>query len=297
MGKGRSPNYPAVSLSEAIGLASRLWKKEKRTPVSMDVASQAIGYKSASGPSRVKLSALKKYGLLDESKQGFAISELAMHLLHAQKDSPEYIEHARKAALNVDLFQELASSHLHASAEAIRSHLLLHKGFSEDGADAAIEAFLNTKDFAKLDSDDTIKDGDPVVVGCLVQWTGGTDRFPEPRQVTGISDDREWVFVDGSETGIPMSEVTVQGGSAAGAAQSVGSAPANPLFKKQQDAPIPPGMAKMETLLDEGPVAITWPDTLSSDSFAEFEYWLRGVVRRARRKAGLPAEESSSSGL
>lgn len=39
--------------------------------------------------------------------------------------------------------------------------------------------------------------------------------------------------------------------------------------------------------LDEGPVVLTWPKKLSAESVAELEYWLEGLVRRARRKAGI----------
>ena len=55
-----------------------------------------------------------------------------------------------------------------------------------------------------------------------------------------------------------------------------------------------PGMAKMDTQLDEGPVTITWPDTLSKESYEEFVYWLDGVKRRAARKAGIPRKKTQT---
>jgi hypothetical protein len=51
-----------------------------------------------------------------------------------------------------------------------------------------------------------------VNVGDLVQWTcGGVDQFVTPRRVRGIQthDGQEWVFVEGTKTGVPMSELTV----------------------------------------------------------------------------------------
>jgi hypothetical protein len=46
-------------------------------------------------------------------------------------------------------------------------------------------------------------------VGDYVQWTSdGVDQFKPARQVTQIQDRHVWV--DGSQTGIPISEVTVQ---------------------------------------------------------------------------------------
>ena len=41
---------------------------------------------------------------------------------------------------------------------------------------------------------------------------------------------------------------------------------------------------------DEGPVVLQWPETMSKESFEEFEYWVKGILRRGRRKAGLPPD-------
>jgi hypothetical protein len=49
-----------------------------------------------------------------------------------------------------------------------------------------------------------------VSVGDFVQWvSGGAVQFPEPRRVRALSDDGDWAFVDGSQTGIAMSELEV----------------------------------------------------------------------------------------
>ena len=51
--------------------------------------------------------------------------------------------------------------------------------------------------------------GPALEVGDYVQWTSdGVDQFKPARQVTQIQDRHVWV--DGSQTGIPISEVTVQ---------------------------------------------------------------------------------------
>ena len=48
-------------------------------------------------------------------------------------------------------------------------------------------------------------------VGDLIQWeAGGVLKFEAPRRVRMVSQDGQWVVVDNSETGIPMSEVTVE---------------------------------------------------------------------------------------
>jgi hypothetical protein len=51
-----------------------------------------------------------------------------------------------------------------------------------------------------------------ISIGDLVQWTsGGVDQFETPRRVRAIKrhDGEEWAFVEGTRTGVPMSELTV----------------------------------------------------------------------------------------
>ena len=49
------------------------------------------------------------------------------------------------------------------------------------------------------------------VVGDLVQWeSGGALQFEIPRRVRWVSDDRVWLAVEGSETGIPMEQAIVE---------------------------------------------------------------------------------------
>ena len=48
--------------------------------------------------------------------------------------------------------------------------------------------------------------------GDLVQWTsGGVDQFETPRRVRGVHrrDGQDWAFVEGTNTGVPVSELTV----------------------------------------------------------------------------------------
>lgn len=39
------------------------------------------------------------------------------------------------------------------------------------------------------------------------------------------------------------------------------------------------------TNLDQGKVVLQWPRELSPESLVDFEYWIAGVLQRARRKA------------
>jgi len=52
-----------------------------------------------------------------------------------------------------------------------------------------------------------------VRVGSYVQWTSqGVAQFAPPRRVVSVSPDGQWVFVEGSGTGLPAGQVTVAKG-------------------------------------------------------------------------------------
>lgn len=149
MGKTRSPNYPACSLDDAVVMVKGFWTKEQRTSVPAEVAAKAIGYKSLSGPARTALASLKKYGLLTDEKQGMKVSQLALRILNPANE-PEKLGALRDAALKPELFRELSQSHLNASDDAMRAHLINTLGFSDTGARTLIKSFRDTMGFAKL---------------------------------------------------------------------------------------------------------------------------------------------------
>jgi len=148
MAKMRSPNYPAIGLPEAIRSIKQIWDREKRTAVPNDVLGRAMGYTSVSGPVRTKIAALRKYGLLDQMGGNFKLSDLAMRILHSTPDSQELKDAINTAALRPEAFRELYQSHADASDDALKSHLLVRKNFSEAGAKQFIKAFRETLSIA-----------------------------------------------------------------------------------------------------------------------------------------------------
>ena len=115
-----------------------------------DAAIAAMGYK-AYGKSRTLLSALKKYGLLEETDDGSYVSDQAMCILHPASED-EKLSALKQAARKPELFAELAASHARTSDTVLRSHLL-RQGFSQRGAEQAAAAFRETVEIARLDSD------------------------------------------------------------------------------------------------------------------------------------------------
>jgi hypothetical protein len=150
MAKMRSPNYPAVGLSECLERVRRLWAMEKKTPVNYAVAAEAIGYGGLSGPSRTVLASMKKYGLVDSDDKTVRVSDLALRILHPAGEH-EQLSALQEAALKPDLFRQLFDTMKDASNGALKSHLITKLSFSEVGARQLIKSYRDTIEISKLD--------------------------------------------------------------------------------------------------------------------------------------------------
>lgn len=146
----RSPNYPAIGLRAAVDLLSKLWAAEKRSKVPIEVAVQAMGYHGYSGPTRSRVSALRKYGLIDQQGDDVQITDLGVRIMAPIK-AGEREKALREAGSQVELFRELLAQHHDASDQTLVS-ILLRQEFTESGAKQAIQAYRDTIAFSKLDS-------------------------------------------------------------------------------------------------------------------------------------------------
>jgi hypothetical protein len=147
--KQRSPNYPAIGLSTAIELARKLYDNAKRSLVSEAVAVTAMGYKGLNGTTRGHLSALRKYGLVDDDGGNLKISELAMRILINQPGSPERQAAVVEAAFKPEIFKEIHQSHGDVGDQVLTPYLILQKQFSQGGAEQFIQAFRDTMALAQ----------------------------------------------------------------------------------------------------------------------------------------------------
>src|SRR5688572_30683869 len=87
--KERSPNYPALTLTDAIVHAQKLYEKDKRTTVSAESAAKSLGWGTLNGTARTAIASLRQYGLVETVADGLRLSDLAMSILHQPPDSIE----------------------------------------------------------------------------------------------------------------------------------------------------------------------------------------------------------------
>lgn len=151
MAKQRSPNYPGADLEMSLSDVTKVYDREKTAPFTPEVASKAWGYRSLSGPARVRVAALRQYGLLEQRKgQEAKVSNRALTLILRNRSTAEYQQALRDAALEPPLFQELARTRLSSSDDSLKHYLIVNKGFTDDGAKRVIEVFRNTMALAGI---------------------------------------------------------------------------------------------------------------------------------------------------
>lgn len=145
MARVRSPNYPALSLPEAITAITKVFAKENRHRADKEVVVKAMGYGGVNGASLGSLSALLKYGLLEQLKDGgYKVTERALAILHPQTPQ-EKVEAITAAAQEPALFAEMLKDFPGSipSDDNLRSYLV-RRAFGPTALSAVIKSFRET---------------------------------------------------------------------------------------------------------------------------------------------------------
>jgi len=315
--QGRSPAYPYISLDKAIERAEQIsaaGASKSAMPPETFYKIWKLGAKSSGA--RAVMAALNQFGLVDYVGRGkdrkVIMSDLARKIVLDKVPGSENKKKAiKQAALTPDIHADLWEKYgaFLPDTVVLESFLVLEKEYNEDAAKNLAKEYLDTFDFAGLNNPDNITndnsgdapdesddfgDNPPeFAVGDYIQWeSNGTLQFDKPRQIRAIQehDGVEWVFVKGSETGIPMNEAIFE---------SKGQLPANmgikpPILKEEkeeEDNGPPVESVKAICPLDEGNAVLILPKNLSKESYEDLEYWFKGELRKAARKAKVSQQE------
>ena len=288
-GGGRSVGYPFIPLEDAINRARQFWEKEGKNLVPVSAAVKGWGYGDKSSGGKQTVAAMKHYGLLQYTGEGDTrkarLTDRALDILLAAPDSPKRAQAIKDAALAPKIYAGLMAQYPEGlpSDHSLGAHLLREKEFNRNAVDDFIKNFRATIQFAKITSSDTISpasnsngQASNVKVGDFIQWeSGGVVKF-EARRVTGIADTKDFVFVEGSATGIPIQEVTIVEPSRDRSTDK--TPPGVPPIK-------PPVVGARQDVfsLDEGQVILQWPAQLSAESYEDFESWIQLQLRKIKR--------------
>jgi hypothetical protein len=145
MAKSRSPNYPGISLGDALERARRIYDREHRGKMAQEVVAAHLGYNGLNGASLTMISALRKYGLLEGEGRELRISQDGVTILVDRPDSTERQDALRRSALRPVLFAEIAADFEGdvPSEDNLRIYLQ-KKGFITSAASAAARSFRET---------------------------------------------------------------------------------------------------------------------------------------------------------
>jgi hypothetical protein len=299
-GAMRSPNFPAISLPDALKKVKVIYDADGRTPVSSKVLLEHLGYgEKMSGAAGRMVSALRQFGLLTITGDKSKVSDDAFHVLTLSDAAP-----VRKAAIvslakKPAIFREVLAAYPERlpSDSALRDYLITEKKFNPASVETFVRALKGTLEFAKLyeggyTGDDAPRPGSGISVGDHVQWESqGVLQFDVPRKVTAISPDGAYVQVEGSHTGIPMDQVS----KADSPTPPPSGFPPPPSWAALKP-PLAGGVAREVFSLEDGEAVLQWPTTLDAEGVEELEDWLALVVKKLKRLAKKDGTTSSDGG-
>jgi hypothetical protein len=290
----RSPNYPTVGLREAIERTKKFYDTDGKAGASPEMAARHIGYSTAHGEAYSVLSALKKFGLVEDKAGRVVPTSSAIEILNLPANDPRRLDAIRKAALAPSIYADLIKEYRDTGLPApdtLEGELIAYKGFNPNAVKMFLAAFKETLDFAGLSDFSVLGSGSKAdegkktpQIGDFVQWEhNGILGLRQAKRLVRFSDDGQFGFVEGDDkTGLPVAEIIP----ADPPQQTPPFVPASPLHgmdfgKRDQGAKMKHDVFS----LAEGEVVISWPTPLSPDSIQDLKDWLKIVERKIARSA------------
>lgn len=230
MARTKSPKYPNYPLSKAIRNARKIFDADRTSPLPREVIAKHLGYSGLSGTADGAIATVVQYGLLERTgKSEMRLSQLAVDII-APEDEQQKQAAINRAAFLPPLFSEIWGhfDKRKPSDEALRIYLL-RREFNDRAIEPILRSFEETLAMVRQtdevessgsDNDDAEETHQPeaeepmnhsVAIGDYIMWASqGQLQFKEPRRVRWVSGDRAYVAVDGSRSGIPINEITVE---------------------------------------------------------------------------------------
>ena len=142
MNKGRSPNYPQLTLQDAIEKIRQVYVAEHTHKADKEVVAKTLGYSGMNGKSLMLMGTLKRYGLLEVEGDGFKVSDDAVTILELTPTEPEYVEALERTAYASPLFAELRETYGdNLPSDVNLRHYLIKKKFLPKAADDVIRIY------------------------------------------------------------------------------------------------------------------------------------------------------------
>jgi hypothetical protein len=288
----RSPAYPYLNLETAIKRAKTFYEREGRNSAPVSVAATHWGYEAKSSGATQTAAALMSFGLMQDEgtgeKRRLKLTQTGLKiLLDTRADLTERDALIKQAALAPRIHQQIWSKWGAGISDENLRHALVfdwEPPFNENSVDGFIKQYRDTISFAKLSESDKVTseggekeaadNGYVPQVGDYVQWESqGALQFKTPVKVLSISTDRTHAFVEGSSTGLPVSQLTRAAAPIPTPAPQGLRVQSSPQINMQEDV----------YSLPEGRIVVQWPTALSPESVQEIKDYLKLLERKIVR--------------
>lgn len=253
--KNVGTRFPFINLEKAIGRAKELFDADQKgREMTIAAAFTVWGYSEKSSGGFQTIAALKMYALVKDSNGGdsrkIGLTDSALWYFRDEREE-EKKKLAREFALAPKLIAALWDE-WHASPPAdpvARSHLKAERGLNDQGARSLLAIYKENLAFAELKAGDKVS-----LIG---------------------SDQEEPEVIENQPSQLPV---------ATGSRSMADYADSRRLMQPQDR----PFMMQEVFNLEEGPVTLIVPSTLSEESYedlaAQFELFLRRAKRRITKK-------------
>jgi hypothetical protein len=160
-GRHRSPAYPALGLRDAIIRLRRVWDADKRAGSPVDAALRHMGFNSRNGASLKVLSAMKKFGLMEENSGRVILTQRAVEIVSFPPESERHVAALREAALFPGIYRTLAEQAVRRgsipSDITLRAELQADMEFNPNAVEDFIKDFRDTLEYVSLADIDALQ--------------------------------------------------------------------------------------------------------------------------------------------
>jgi hypothetical protein len=147
----RSPNFPSIPLEGAIKAVRGIYDKNRRAIIQREDAAKDLGYSGLTGRSLTVLGALKQYDLVENVAKGqLRVTKTAEDIIHGYPEDVKLAalhQAANAPSLYADIYERFDGDV--PGENAVRS-FLFQKGFTNDGVEKALRAFLETNRYLEI---------------------------------------------------------------------------------------------------------------------------------------------------
>lgn len=141
----RSPNYPSMSLGEAIEAMRKVYAQEKRGRFPRLSLATHLGYTSINGRSLAKIGTLRAYGLIDGREDVLSVSQTALAIIEAPEGSEDRANAYREAFLSPGIFARIHEEYGETTPSPQTLRWWLQKqNYIGEAADKVMQSYLES---------------------------------------------------------------------------------------------------------------------------------------------------------